>query len=89
MLGSEECTGVFSKSLPERLRQRIWDEGKGLLKRKRKHELEMNVSLNESESQDGLCVTKLRCRQQVVITKDMYAKVALSPREERVKVKSA
>ena len=50
LLGSEKCAAVFSEALPERLRQRIWDEGKDLLKRKRKHELEMNVSLNESES---------------------------------------
>lgn len=41
---------VFSKALSERLRPRIWDEGKDLLKGKTKHELEMNVSLNESES---------------------------------------
>ena len=41
---------VFSKALSERLRQRIWDEGNDLLRRKMKHELEMNVSLNESES---------------------------------------
>ena len=50
LLGSEKCAAVFSEALPERLRQQIWDEGKDLLKRKRKHELEMNVSLNESES---------------------------------------